>query len=144
MTMSDERAAEVAADEPTDPGAEIGYSDTVKADEPDVWGTVQGLLFHPHLVPNVKVLLLQLAWLDRDLTADDLSKGTTLTPLQVQYALKESIDLGLVTTMKKPFDEVEKYLRVYRAARDLGHLLSTVPERQAPVQTGADDQKADE
>lgn len=105
-----------------------GYLEDAAAEPNDLSAFLQSVLFHPHLIPNVKVLLMQLLWLSREVTADDLSKATMLTPLQVQYALRMPIELGLATTRWVLVDEnTGATVRVFGIGKDLSTGLAKVP-----------------
>lgn len=88
---------------------------------------LQPILFHPHLAPNVKALLMQLVWLDAPLTAEELEKGTGLTPLSILHNLKPMIELGGVRARFVMTDETTgATVRKFEITNDLASALRAV------------------
>jgi hypothetical protein len=105
-TMTDEKVdagladAEKAAAEAAEMGkaaAEFPVEDSVPLVE-----SVETLLFHSHIDPAPKVLLLALVWIGQPMTAPQLAKSSGLTKVQVFHALKRFVTLEIVTETMVP------------------------------------------
>jgi hypothetical protein len=108
-----EMAASVAAHDAADPGYmedEQAKQDnwaerTPQPDEqsiPPLVETIETLLFHPHIAPPLKVLLMSLVWIGQPMTAVQLGAGSGLTKTQVFHALKGLVAQGIVTESMVP------------------------------------------
>lgn len=93
----------------------------------DQFATVQSVLFHPYLATNVKVLLMQLVWLNRPLTAADLEKGSGLSPLAILHNLKPMIELGALRARFVMVDESNgETVRVFDVVEGIAGKLALV------------------
>lgn len=109
--------AEMTASQAAHDAADPGYMEDEQATQ-DGWGerinppdadsipplveTVETVLFHPHLQPKAKVLMLALVWIGQPMTAVSLASGSGLTKTEVFHALKHYVDLGIVTESMVP------------------------------------------
>lgn len=135
-----EMDASTAAHEAADPGhledeqaVQDGWAEPVTPPDedrtPPLVETVETLLFHPHLQPRVKILMLQLVWVGQPMTAPALASGTGLSKTEVFHALKRYVAAGIITesmvpTKQPPWRFDRHYTVTAETRRDLAGLLT--------------------
>ncbi len=82
--------------------ASTELSNTVAEESVPLVESVETLLFHPHIDPASKVLLLALVWIGQPMTAPQLAKSSGLSKTQIYHALKWFVAHEIVTETMVP------------------------------------------
>lgn len=122
--MADEKLDAGLADAEYEASKEL--SDTVAEDSVPLVESVETLLFHPHIDPAPKVLLLALVWIGQPMTGPQLAKASGLTKTQVFHALKRFVALEIVTETMVPDVKALRFDRHYEITAAARGRFSTI------------------